>query len=244
MSAFNRHFIQNEVGENRIIYRLPGGIQLKRMMIRRCIIESSHYHVNSSLGNTFELEEGGAALTVTIPEGNYSITSFATAVATALNTAGANTYTVAGNLDTAKLTVTRTAGALAWRLLFASFSRMAHITGFSGDGVAGAGPFTADNPVWLAPGWVFLVCPQLARAGGTMAANHIVASIPVAPSGEGLFGSDVITGRLESDGFVIEGYALEELEFYLVDPDRGVEPLELNGGRFCVELWGIASSRF
>lgn len=79
-------------------------------------IPFSFYVFNSS-NNTFTLAESGSGgtATVTIPVGNYTSSSLATAFGTALTTAsaslGAKTYTVAYSTLTQKFTITSTAAA-------------------------------------------------------------------------------------------------------------------------------------
>lgn len=75
------------------------------------------FYVFNSANNTFTLQEtgSGGTATVTIPEGNYTSSSLATAFGTALTTASAGltakTYTVAYSTLTQKFTITSTAVA-------------------------------------------------------------------------------------------------------------------------------------
>lgn len=85
------------------------------------------YYVFNSKNNTFTLTEsdGGGARTVTIPVGNYTSSTLPSALATALNSASANshTYTVAYSTSTYKLTITSNAGgANTFTLTFGSSS--------------------------------------------------------------------------------------------------------------------------
>ena len=65
---------------------------------------------------TLVLVENGANITINITNGNYTPLTFATAVAAALNLAGANTYSVTFNNITEYYTIQRTAGALTWTI--------------------------------------------------------------------------------------------------------------------------------
>ncbi len=72
------------------------------------------YYVFNSKNNTFTLTEsdGGGPRTVTIPVGNYTSSSIGSTLATALNSASANshTYSVAYSAVDYKLTITSNAG--------------------------------------------------------------------------------------------------------------------------------------
>lgn len=72
------------------------------------------YYVFNSINNTFTLTEsdGGGAVLVSIPVGNYTSTTILTALATALNTVSPNShaYTVTFSASTQLLTVTSNAG--------------------------------------------------------------------------------------------------------------------------------------
>lgn len=58
--------------------------------------------------NQLVINEGGGNLTATIAEGNYDITTFPTALKTALDAAGADTYTVTISSSTYKITISST----------------------------------------------------------------------------------------------------------------------------------------
>lgn len=69
--------------------------------------------------NTLVINEGGADLIATITEGNYDSTTFPTALKTALDAAGAETYTVTISSTTNKITISATG---AFSMKFASSS--------------------------------------------------------------------------------------------------------------------------
>lgn len=84
------------------------------MKVLQAEIPFSYYVINSS-NNTFSLNESGVVptATVTIPVGNYTSSSLASAFGTALTTSsvalGAKTYTVVYSTLTQKFTITSTA---------------------------------------------------------------------------------------------------------------------------------------
>lgn len=68
------------------------------------------YGINSN-NNTLVFRENSddvTSFTITIPEGNYTSTTFPTALKTAMDAAGANTYTVTYSSTTGKLNITTT----------------------------------------------------------------------------------------------------------------------------------------
>jgi hypothetical protein len=72
-----------------------------------CIIPNLIYPIRSGRNQVifYENNDSKNAFTATIPTGNYDATSFATALKTAMDTAGANTYTVSISSITKRITV-------------------------------------------------------------------------------------------------------------------------------------------
>lgn len=105
-----------------------------RIVLLGAVIPKSWYLVPSN-NNTFTLNENGNLFTVTVTRGNYSLLSLATELQTALNNAGAWTYTVSAGLSTGHLTFTVSGNGGIQPIL--SFDELwARILGFEGSTTA------------------------------------------------------------------------------------------------------------
>jgi len=98
-----------------------------------CSIPKSWFLIHTS-NSTFTLIENAVSSTVSIPLGNYSFVTLATALSTALNTASTagQTFTVTGSTVTGKYTFTRTVGTAVTSLSFAA-SKIGAVIGFETD---------------------------------------------------------------------------------------------------------------
>lgn len=89
--------------------------------IRICggTIPSTPYNINAGW-NSFTLLEGTTRFTITIPPGRYTYTQLATSLAAIINTTSGitNSYSVQFSNITGKFTLSRTAGASTFSLLF------------------------------------------------------------------------------------------------------------------------------
>jgi hypothetical protein len=100
------------------LYRLEAIHNIVGLKVVSASIPFTYYTFNSN-NNTFTLteSEGGGAQTVTIPPGNYNVTTFITAAETALEAASTaagnnNAYTVTYSGTTGKLTFVNDAGGV------------------------------------------------------------------------------------------------------------------------------------
>jgi hypothetical protein len=117
----------------------------------RACIPRSYYVVNSTYGNTFTLIEGAATAVVTIPVGNYSVSSFASVLKTALQTASPNarTYTITYSAITGKYSYS-CSGAASFQLAAITGSGLHEQLGVTPSRTATTTfvlPFTAANVV-------------------------------------------------------------------------------------------------
>lgn len=87
-------------------YNVKTTMHYNSLRINYISIPMALYNVKTDINDEFIFNEGGAALTATISPGNYSKTSFASALQSALNAAGADNYTVSvENDDTYNITL-------------------------------------------------------------------------------------------------------------------------------------------
>jgi hypothetical protein len=93
-----------------------------RVCVQRAAIKKSYYIIQSG-SNTFTLKEGASTALITVPEGNYSASSFIIVLAALLNTASPTHYTYAISIpdgqsaaSTGKLTYTSTGSNSAFVL--------------------------------------------------------------------------------------------------------------------------------
>ena len=104
------------------------------------------FNVTTS-NNKIDFDEGGGELTATINVGSYTLTDFATAIETALNNAGAFTYTVTVTRATRKLTIASADGNFS--LLAATGSSVTVSTwslmGFAATDLSAAATYTSDG---------------------------------------------------------------------------------------------------
>lgn len=232
-----KHFAINTRDTDVAEFDVRGGIEAQLVSIRRATVSCSWYHISAALGNTFDLREAATDYTVTIPAGNYSITSIATALQTAIAaTLAANTYTVATNTDTGVLTITRTAGAANWSVRFASYPRMAKVLGFAATDQAPAAvvSVSGSSPVWLEPAYVWLNSPEISRVMQVVDGYQKIAAIPVST----MFENATLENDAETDiyatGFVTY---IGRYRFYLTDEFSDTVRLPMNGGTIMVEVW-------
>lgn len=104
-------------------------------------------HTVDSTNNAIDFDEGGSELQATIATGDYTITEYLVAVKTALDAAGALTYTVALNRSTRKITISSTSTfALrtntGTRSSVSAWSMLGYTTGSN---KSGASTYTAEN---------------------------------------------------------------------------------------------------
>jgi hypothetical protein len=90
-----------------------------RFLVAHAIIPATAYSVQTGYNDTIYFDEGGPLITCTIPQGNYTTTTIATAVGTAMTAAtlNARTYTAAVSTLTEVMTIT---GSSNFSLRFAT----------------------------------------------------------------------------------------------------------------------------
>jgi hypothetical protein len=104
-------------------------------------------HDVDSTNNLIDFNEGSGELTATIAIGNYTLTDFAAAVESAMNTAGTFTYTVTVNRTNRKLTIATSDGNFS--LLASTGTSTASgawsLMGFNPTDKTGAMTYTSDS---------------------------------------------------------------------------------------------------
>lgn len=106
----------------------PEGETYSHVVLLNCLIPKSYYLIqtNTPFDNVFQLKENNTTVTVTVPVGNYSLSTFRTTIGALLTAASPNalTYTLtypANTLpDTGKWTYTQTNAAIQSSLIFNS----------------------------------------------------------------------------------------------------------------------------
>lgn len=202
-----------------------------RVNIRRAVHSGSAYQV-ATPNNTLRLREATpATFTVTLPPGNYTGVAGAAALQAAINgTAGiANTYAVAFNASTGRLTFSLTAGATNFSLWLANEPRMAAILGFAAaDPAPAAVTLTGAFPVRFAATLYYLCSPSV-TGGGTGPSLTRWPVIALLANAGGAFGSQY-TDEIETS------YELGGSEFVAWLVDEFGERAVLNGGLLAIDL--------
>ncbi len=220
------------------------------------------YYVFNSTNNTFTLTEsdGGGDTTVTIPVGNYDSTTILTALATALNTASANshTYTVTYSASTQLLTVTSNAGSTnTFTLTFGTSLNDPGRTnprlwlGFSG----GANTSSAAQ-VLIAPSVVQLTGPNYvylnSRTFGALVHLYLPGNGILNPAGAAADGPQIAKIPITSQPngitywqdpnplmwFDVGNTSFSgNMDFYFTLGTNGIEvPIDFNGAPFSIKL--------
>jgi len=133
-------------------------------------IPKTEYLINSTNNTIYFSENGGSLITATIPTGNYTEATLATAIDNALETAGTDTYTVTVDTTlTNKFTITKSSGTLelffdggeeqhgtSTRTVYKENS-IGPIIGFTATDLSGAATYTGQNQYNLSgPSYVLL----------------------------------------------------------------------------------------
>ena len=97
-------------------------------------------------GYQMDFDEGGSELTAELTYGSYTLTEFVDELETALNSAGALTYTVTVNRTTQKITIAAT-GNFTLRITSGTHigTGVFTLAGFTGANVTGAATYTGDS---------------------------------------------------------------------------------------------------
>src|SRR4030088_1636207 len=82
---------------------IPSTIEFDSVVLLDVVIPKSYYLVQAGY-NTFTLRELGVNITVTVPVGNYSVTSFQTVIAALLTAASTHVWTYTVTYPNARIT--------------------------------------------------------------------------------------------------------------------------------------------
>jgi hypothetical protein len=219
------------------------------------------WYVFNASNNTFQLtEDGEAAQTVTIPEGNYTISEFTPALEGLLDAASAiagvaYTYTVTYDSRTQKIAIYNNAAVTApFTITMTSFDTSpAKMMGFAPDTAIVSQTFIAPGPV---PAGDVLLPPFVINMTGAnylyINSNRLGVNVDMyLPSGTGGNSGPQISAIPISTNaggvidwidpdptkyFNVDGlFQLREVDFYLTS-GRSSVPLDLNGQSFKVKL--------
>lgn len=129
------------------------------------------YNIDSN--TAFIFSEGAGNLTATLTSGGYSLTSgpttLVTLIQTAMNAAGANTYSVTYNQNTYKITIARTAGAATVELRFSTndaTKKLGTMLGFGESDLTGATTYTGSSIADVSISDLYLVIEELGTSNG------------------------------------------------------------------------------
>jgi len=228
-----RIILESVAGANTATVTLRSShLQGSRVVLESAVHSGSGYQLLA--GSTFTLREATpASFTVTLTQGTYSATSFATMLQTALNASGAaNTYAVAVSLDTGLLTTTLSAGATNFAFWFSAAQvRESVVMGFA---VATPAPaavtLTSTFAVRLLPSYYLLKSNDLlsAASGGSLTGGYTTLALL---GSAGRFTPYEFQAEPSGEGFITSG---SELTVRLVD-EFGTD-VNLNGGVLAVDL--------
>lgn len=120
-------------------------LDLASIGVKSANIFYTWYNINST-NNNIDFSEGAGELTATVTPGCYTSTTLKSALETALNAAGALTYTVTFNTTTLKTTIAATG---VFSLLFATGTHistdMAEVLGYTATDKTAAATYTSTN---------------------------------------------------------------------------------------------------
>lgn len=147
---------------------IPNPRDAYQFFIQSVTVPNSWYELDST-NNFFSISEGGITYSFSIDSGNYSITDLLTAIETVINATLNNTYDLAYNSNTDRISWTVTAGSDTWRPISSSFSLLTKL-GF------GLNQYTAEvstmavvsneNATCIYKTSILkLVCPELSKSG-------------------------------------------------------------------------------
>lgn len=204
------------------------------------------YYVFNSRNNTFTLTStGGGPFTVTIPVGNYTVTSLAVALAAAMNAVNpGGAYSVTYSATTGRFTITSGTGGYSFTLTFTdpgllldegpgALSPRLWIGFPAGASTSTAGSLTAPYVANVTGPTYLLVLASLgARIAKNVRVNGlnsedppVLAKIPVNVNPGGLI---LFNDPSESYAFDMSDSFLQEMEFSLHFGDSNL-PVEMNG---------------
>lgn len=200
--------------------------------IINCRIPNTFYNINSNCNTLSWVDGSTQANTTTITAGNYSITELISALQTALNADKAggdsNTYQVAINSITEKITISLSAGSNNFSFTAGNLSKK---LGFYNDG-SGATSYTADNIYNLYNGLqnIFVSCDFI---GGLFSSKNskrrFLLSLPTEN-----FGTISKYKNEENLLYRNENSYFGSVRMALYDEDYN--PLDLNGANWSIQF--------
>lgn len=218
----------NDKNNPRFVLRNP--IYADKFKVSKISIPFSYYTINST-NNHLYIQEDLADEIIEIPVGNYSISTIAGVLQTALNNSTLNnTYTVSYSTTTYKLTITAD-GNFVVDNVYSTCQRWIGLTETSSSGNS----FTFQNALDLSGcESILLVSNDLRTPNSTYIGNesmNVISKIPVNVSpGEILYYEDT-----RDYAFFNCRQDLNEVSFELFNGDT-LERLDLNGEAFSLHL--------
>lgn len=220
MSRSKLIFLSSEFGSkvydspSDLIYNLnlPGGSRNLLLSVQSFSCANLVYPINSRNNKIYFKENAGATLTAVIPEGNYDGANILTAIQTAMDLAGALTYTITLNPITKKLTISATGNV---QLVDGSNNSYREL-GYSIP-TASSTSLSGSYPINLAGSQFVDIQTDITHnnysSGGK---SNILFRVPITVG----FGSILYYENNESDFMTINSDDLRSIEFRLLD-DKG-----------------------
>ena len=189
------------------------------------------YPIRSNGRNTLVFNEGGGNLTATITEGNYDSTAFCTALKTAMEAVGGDTYTITVSSTTNKITIAST-GTFSMNFTL-SGGYMWKILGFPYDTTTStAGSHTGTMPIRLdGDEYYVLMLENLSspNASSSFSTRGILDIIPM----NGAYGDVIYYKGNEKNNLVLGTVdQLKQVRVRLVDYDGFDLPITDNAETF------------
>lgn len=222
---------------NQPTFDLQAQIQaVKKIRVARVSVPFTYYIINST-NNTFTVIEdtGTSTVSVTIPVGNYTTSTFESSLkalleAESIASGNSLTYTVAKSSLTEKITISATGNFLV------SLTASSYITGFIVATAGGVATHTADNVINLTgPRNLYLrsnLADFLQRDSiikDNLNFNNVLTQIPITVNS-----GDINTKDYDDTDFLNISMEVSDLTFYCTDDNDSV--VDFNGSPWSVTL--------
>lgn len=217
-------------------YNLNSSVErVQKVSVLSVQIPFTYYVINSNR-NTIYINVAGGDVHASIPNGNYTSSTFASAIKTALDTLAGNPYTVTYSQVTMKLTIS---SAAAFSVLVAGAGNMAANMGFTA--ATGAGTSQVSDSVIDLSGSDYLVVKSTmltkmamvpSRTALALTTNNILYTIPVNASPAGIIMDSPF--ELKPIRYGYKQTFQNSIDFVLEDDQGNV--MDLNGRNWSIHL--------
>lgn len=209
---------------------------LKAFRIVSVQIPFKFYPVNST-NNLIYFMEGASPATATIPIGNYSASTLATAIVTAMNlvSPSLSTYTVTYNNTTDAFTFTISAGTFRFMFGTNSLNSASSIIGFTGDGTLLSTQVSNIAPILSGYPAIYLRSNTLSGHLPAMYVQSNIISSVMAVIPLNVNFNNLILYNDQSDQFYdINVKILNKIDFQITDPSGNI--IDLRGSPIYIEI--------